>query len=245
MNTSKHPNKITKVMVFTKEPKPNFVKTRLTPPLTACQSAEFAESLLIETVDKVSRVRGKIKKILCYFLLSGRNYFKKFSKSWEIQEQEGNNLGERLSNAIEDNFKNNSSPLIVIGSDSPTLPPFFLEMGVSALAKKKVTIGPAVDGGFYLIGFDRFYPGILKNIRWSSRYAYSDVIANLKKLQIVPYILPRWYDIDNIADFNLLANHLNFIPLSKFKKLRKVMDKINKENSYFNSRRFMCRDLKT
>ncbi len=241
MAGSKHQNKITRVMVFTKEPKPNFVKTRLSPPLTPSQSAEFAESLLIEALDKISTIRGKIKKILCYCPPSGYKYFKEFSNSWKIQEQKGKNLGERLSNAIADNFKKNPSPLIVIGSDSPTLPVFFLEMAISALKKRRVTIGPAVDGGFYLIGFDRFYPDILKNIRWSSRYTFSDVIANLHRLKIDPYILPRWYDIDNIPDLYLLADHLNFLPLSKFKKLRKVMDKIFRENNYISSRRFICR----
>ena len=126
-------------------------------------------------------------------------------------EQRGNDLSERLKSVIKYAEKQNFSPIITIGADSPTLPAEFIQTAIESFKTKKtdITLGETKDGGFYLIGLQKFAPGIFKNIVWSSASVFRQTAANAEKVGLRNLLkLPIWYDIDTPDDLVFLRNEM-------------------------------------
>ena len=249
-----------KLVIFSKKPESGKTKTRLIPNLSRDKAIELSESLLKDTVmliNDISYIDRKVMYIsppgsLEYFRTIGQSAVKGPGKKegkilqWQVKIQEGKNLGDRFLNAmnkelIEDksNSENRSSipygnvKLIIIGSDSPAIPLKYIEEAFSILGKTDIVLGPAEDGGFYLIGVKKTCPDIFNSVRWSASYTLSDIIANLEKSSLNYMLLPKWYDIDEIKDLVKLNNDLKVIPDSYCKNTRKILNKLNKEQKIF------------
>ncbi len=189
------------IAVFAKEPVPWAVKTRLSPPLDGKQAARFAAAFIKDTISMVDSMDEFKNKVLYYYPSSGAGYFEKITgHKWDLKLQEGRGLGERLSAAFDSILKKNGPPAVIVGTDSPGLPISFLRASIRALKRSDIVIGPSRDGGFYLIGISRYFPGLLENIRWSTSNAFSDLINNINSLNLTFHILPEWFDIDNMED---------------------------------------------
>lgn len=120
--------------------------------------------------------------------------------------QQGKNLGERMQNSFVQAFLQGFHRVIIIGSDSPDLPRTFIEEAFSALKTMDSVIGPACDGGYYLIGFrkETFFPEVFTGITWSTDKVFEESCARLKNAGRKTYILPPWHDIDTLADLQEL-----------------------------------------
>ena len=120
--------------------------------------------------------------------------------------QTGNNLGERLKNAFDNSFEEGFSKVVAIGADSPDRPVNYLIESFEALAAHDAVIGPANDGGYYLIGFSKegFIPEAFDNISWSSDGVFEQTVRILKRHGRKVYLLPMWHDVDTIADLKSL-----------------------------------------
>lgn len=125
--------------------------------------------------------------------------------------QRGGDLGDRLRNGFVDIFDRAFSSAIALGTDSPDLPPFLLEEARDGLKANDVVIGPAEDGGYYLIGFKRaaFVPYAFVGIRWSTDSVMRDTKARLLKAGCSPHILPMWHDVDVPGDLFRLVESTN------------------------------------
>ena len=122
--------------------------------------------------------------------------------------QRGSHLGERLENALEEAWAKAFGPLLVVGTDSPTLPLAFLEKALEALGRADVVLGPSEDGGFYLLGLAHPQPGLLRDISGSTAAVLQETLANVKGLGLTVEMLPPWYDIDSPPDLSRLAREL-------------------------------------
>ena len=214
------------IAVFAKEPVPGTVKTRLIPPFDGKQSAKFAGALINDAICMVERVDGFKNKVLYYYPSSGIDYFKKSKGAgWAFEPQKGKDLGERLSDAFYKIIKKNSSPVVIIGTDSPGLPTSFIHTSIWALKKYDIVIGPSRDGGFYLIGVSGYFPQLLKDIRWSTPNAYSDIIKNINSLNLTSYILPEWFDIDNIDDIHFFIKKMKGIDEDSYSHTKQFLSK--------------------
>jgi glycosyltransferase A (GT-A) superfamily protein (DUF2064 family) len=94
-----------------------------------------------------------------------------------------------------------------VGTDSPTLPLAYVEQAFRELDGADVVLGPATDGGYYLIGCARRQP-LFADIPWSSPHVLSETIARLTDLKSRLALLPPWYDIDTLTDWWVLRGHL-------------------------------------
>jgi rSAM/selenodomain-associated transferase 1 len=125
-------------------------------------------------------------------------------------EQHGEHLGERLNSAIAYAGDLGFGPIIVLGSDSPTLPPTFIQQARQMLTvgPADVVLGPTADGGYYLVGIRKPEPEIFQNIAWSSTLTLEHTVRNVKQLGLRLVTLEQWYDVDTFEDLRSLNDEL-------------------------------------
>jgi len=116
--------------------------------------------------------------------------------------QKGKDLGERMKNSFVEAFKMGSKRVVLIGSDIPDLPLGFIEEAFTSLGEKDAVIGPAYDGGYYLIGFKEktFSPQVFERMAWGTERVFEDTMKVLKNLNQRVHTLPYLRDIDTVDD---------------------------------------------
>ena len=197
------------IIVMVKAPLPGFVKTRLTPPLTKVDAAALSLCFVQDVVTSALTVSPNL--IVAFTPSDGRNVLEPvLPQNLLWLEQKGAHLGERLDSATNHARDLGFSPIIVLGADSPTLPPSLIENALRALTSDKadIVLGPTTDGGYYLIGFRKPDGAVLRNITWSSPVTFEQTVRNIKQLELPLFTLPQWYDVDTFANLTFLANEL-------------------------------------
>ncbi|HXG85552.1 MAG TPA: TIGR04282 family arsenosugar biosynthesis glycosyltransferase [Pyrinomonadaceae bacterium] len=191
------------VIIMAKVPRAGNVKTRLQPFLTPEQSADFAECLMRDTIEKVKNLQNQL--IIAYSPLKERKFFDKFSLVETLfVEQKGINLGEKMFNAFEFAFGRNADSAVMIGTDSPTFPVEFIERAFAHLEKSDAVLGKTSDGGFYLIGLRRLKMEIFENVEWSSPQTFEQTKENIRRAGLKLKETPEWFDVDEPADLEKL-----------------------------------------
>lgn len=119
----------------------------------------------------------------------------------ELLSQRGPDLGERERAVFADLFAAGFPKVVLIGSDLPTLPMGYLNQAIEVLSDQTVALGPATDGGYYLIGLtapvDGRVPDLFTEIRWSTSSAFEDTVASACRVGLHVKLVPPWYDVDN------------------------------------------------
>lgn len=189
------------IIVMTKVPGFAEVKTRLRPLLTEDECTELARCFLTDTITNLASVFEH--RIIAFTPDDGREGIETLVLGHLYNPQRGGDLGQRLDAAIADAFEKGFGPVIVIGTDSPTLPPEYLAQALDLLQSNGdgVAIGPTDDGGFYLIGVSRPHEEMFVGVSWSTDKTFEQTVTNIKKIFDVDLlVLPRWYDVDEPAD---------------------------------------------
>jgi rSAM/selenodomain-associated transferase 1 len=132
---------------------------------------------------------------------------------YDLCPQPSGDLGAKMAAAIAAELSAGASSVILIGSDSPTLPIGYLRRAASWLATDvDLVLGPATDGGYYLVGARHAVPELFApGIDWGSTSVLTDTMARLQQLQqrgLRPALLPFFYDCDTADDLRLLHAHL-------------------------------------
>jgi len=188
------------VIVMVKAPVPGTVKTRLVPSLTADSAAALAAAFV---QDAVRNARQIADVLIAYSPAEGNLLLESLLPDglhWTAQR--GNNLGERMGAAMADAAASGFSPLVVIGTDSPTLPPEHITEAIQTLQAgiADVVLGPAEDGGYYLVGARQPQPGLFSSVAWSTEAALTQTAANAARLNLRCHLLPAWHDVDTVED---------------------------------------------
>ena len=205
------------IVVMVKAPRPGAAKTRLTPPLSPPDAAGLAAAF---AQDAVANARGACPDVLvAYAPADGRETLGPLlppETRWI--EQRGADLGARLDAAVTDAEAQGYGPIVVIGTDSPTLPHSYVQLALEALTEgdADLTLGPTDDGGYYLVGTRRHVPGLFTGIAWSTPAAFAQTLAGGKRLGLRPQILPPWYDVDTYDDLTRLNEEFTADPSRKF-----------------------------
>ena len=179
-----------KLVIFARLPEPGKVKTRLVPALGAEGASRLYARLLEHTVAE-ARASG------LPFELRVTGGDAAAFRSWlgddlAIVDQGEGDLGERLSRV--------EAPALVVGSDCPGISAPILRAAGEALADRSVVIGPATDGGYYLIGFSDRVPFLFEDMGWSTASVFAETLGRLAARGIGPAILPELSDIDTPED---------------------------------------------
>jgi rSAM/selenodomain-associated transferase 1 len=186
------------LVVIAKEPRPGRVKTRLTPPYTPGQAAALAEAALADTLDTVVATPA-VRRVLA---LAGE------PGPWlppgiEIVAQRGEGLDERLAAAFDDAHR--GRPLVLIGMDTPQVTTGLLAAAGKALATHHAVLGPAGDGGFWLLGLRTPDPRLLAGVPMSRPDTGAAQLARLRRAGLRVAELPELTDVDTAADAERVA----------------------------------------
>ena len=187
---------MTALVLFIKYPEARKVKTRLGAEVGFEFAAELYRLFIQQTFDLAQNCSAE--KVFVAFEPAERKLdFAEFvPKKFTIFPQEGKNLGERMLNAFKDAFARGYKNVAILGSDSPTLPLENINEAFEKLRKSDLVLGPAEDGGYYLIGLTHDHPGLFDNIEWSSNSVMQATIERAEKLRLQYKLLSVWYDID-------------------------------------------------
>ena len=201
--------------MFVKNPEPGRVKTRLAAAIGDSAAAQLYRGFV---ADLIQRFRSTgARRVLAYSPPEAacREFFiQQSAGSYELWPQPITGLGTRMRQFFE---AFGPEPVVLIGSDSPTLPVGFPNVAFAMLKNADVVLGPATDGGLYLIGLNqqrRTWP-IFDGIDWSTARVLDQVMHRLVQEQARVEVLPPWYDIDEPADLQFLRGHLSAISCSK------------------------------
>jgi rSAM/selenodomain-associated transferase 1 len=189
------------LIIFVKWPEKGTVKTRLSAALGEDAVLELYKCFVEDIVETVKRTG--IRPLIACFPEDAREKI----AAWLGDEndyvpQVGADLGTKMSNAFQLVFERGISRAVLIGSDLPDLPAEIISEALSALKRNHAVIGPAKDGGYYLIGFrhDTFSYRIFDGIPWGTPEVLEQTMSIFAKEGLDIYQLPVWRDIDRSED---------------------------------------------
>lgn len=187
------------LLVIAKEPRPGRAKTRLSPPCSPEQAARLATASLLDTLDAVDRTAAA-RKVLVF----EGNASRWALPGMEVIPQRGRGLAERLAAAFDDV----GGPAFLVGMDTPQLTPELLSRGLAALEQPGVdaVLGPALDGGYWSIGFAAPVAGAFAGVPMSSRATCWHQRSRLQELGLRVHEQPHLRDVDTIDDAVAVAS---------------------------------------
>lgn len=196
------------LLVFVKYPEAGRVKTRLAQSI----GSDPAARLYREWVEIcVQRYRSLPNTQLTLFFdpIDKEEMFRQWlGNTIGYLPQPQGDLGHKLSYGFASLLKENRRA-IALGTDSPDLPLDYLRQAADDLQQHDVVIGPAEDGGYYLIGLSRWLPELFVNIPWSTKVVFEETMKRIQEHKLRCQILPTWYDIDTLADWERYRKRMN------------------------------------
>lgn len=186
------------LLIFVKNPILGQVKTRLASSVGDEEAMRIYMELLQHT--RLVSTQLDVTRVVCY------SHFIDLEDAWQSNDfdaylQEGSNLGARMSNAFEAAFHEGAERVVVIGSDCPQISSAILQDAFDALLANEMVIGPSMDGGYYLLGMNRYVPQVFENIVWSTPNVFKETKERANEQNIHPVILPTLSDVDYIEDW--------------------------------------------
>ncbi|NQX86197.1 MAG: glycosyltransferase [Flavobacteriaceae bacterium] len=186
------------IMVFTRNPELGKVKTRLAKTIGKANALKVYEYLLHHTHDILLQL--DIDKAV-YYSVTIRENDMWSSHHFQKHQQQGSDLGLRMLDAFKSAFKKNYNKVIIIGSDLLDLRAKHIKDALKALDTHDITIGPALDGGYYLIGMTNLYSNIFQNKNWGTDTVFKATMQDLENHDV--HLLDELNDIDTFADFKV------------------------------------------
>lgn len=192
---------------FIKYPEEGKVKTRLSRLLGEDVSVRLCRAFIQDLIENLSQGDYSFR-IACHPEERMGDLRREFGSGLSCIPQAGEDLGERMLNAFKQCFADGFGSVAVIGSDMPDLPKRIIEDAFQALGNNGAVIGPACDGGYYLIGFRResFAAEAFEGMAWGADSVFADTVQALKRAGLSFHVLPQRRDIDRPEDIAALVN---------------------------------------
>ena len=131
------------------------------------------------------------------------------NQAFEKHLQHGNSLGERMKNAFSETFALGAKKTLIIGSDCPEISSEIIEDAFLTLESKDAVIGPAKDGGYYLLGIKKEHTFLFDDKEWSTDSVFEDTVVDFMENRLTYGLLPKLSDVDTIYDLHLLKGFGN------------------------------------
>ncbi len=200
MSTSSHPARL---LVFAREPVPGRVKTRLIPALGAPGAARLYRRLLEHSLCAAGALTTAQVQLWCDSGGEGcRELAQRFGAT--LFHQRGRDLGERMHRAL--SMPPPGAPSVLIGSDCPGYTPAYLRAAFAALDELDAVLGPALDGGYVLIGVRRSHARLFEDIAWGGSAVLQTTRERLRELGWRWVELPALGDVDRPDDLGAVPS---------------------------------------
>jgi len=194
------------LIIFTRNPELGKVKTRLAKTIGDKNALTIYKTLLDKT-EKTIRALNCDKAV--YYSLKIRENDIWDTSIYQKYQQHGDHLGERMHNAFAEAFSNNYDKITIIGSDLFDINQNHINEAFKALNNNDIVIGPAHDGGYYLLAMKSLYSQIFKNKKWGASTVFKDTITDLKNESI--HLLETLNDIDIYDDLKNIDAFKNYL----------------------------------
>jgi len=205
-------NSTNTILLFTRYPRPGKCKTRLFPEYSADEATEIHRQLVNhshKTVTSYLTLHNNVTYHICYTGASVKE-MKDWLGQQRLLKQQGNTLGERMAEALKTALQS-SGKCLLMGSDCPAITQELLQNGFTALQEKDIVLGPAHDGGYYLIGVkNSLTPEQIEHlfsaIPWGSEKVLAKTVERINERRLSFQLLEKLHDIDTADDLQYF-NH--------------------------------------
>ncbi len=221
--------------LFAKQPTPGQVKTRLAAQTSPQWAARVAETFLKDIVARLGNFAAQ--RVLAYAPAQAESYFADLVQGrFNLIPQAEGDLGRRMETFLAGQLKEGAQSVVLVGADSPTIPLAFIDQAFEELTQADLVLGPATDGGYYLLGVSSgqsaggsclcaFWPlpsagcplscplptahcPLFQGIAWGQPTVLRETIAQLEGSSVRLKLLSPWYDVDTLDDWRMLQGHL-------------------------------------
>lgn len=201
------------LVVLAKAPRPGLAKTRLAAEgrRTLEQAAQLARAFLEDTLASV-RAASVERRWLGFTPEDAAGEFAERAPDFERFAQARGDLGARIADAFERAFAAGAARAVVIGSDAPQLGAARIESALAELGRCELVLGPARDGGYYLIGLARPRPELFEGLAWSTERVLAQTLAHAQRAGLRVALLDELDDIDGDAELRRLEEQLAQTP---------------------------------
>ncbi|MCH8029638.1 MAG: TIGR04282 family arsenosugar biosynthesis glycosyltransferase [Candidatus Dadabacteria bacterium] len=195
------------LIVFLKYPVPGRVKTRLADEIGTEKAAAIYKKMAEEVVTNTTG-RGKYTSLIFYDPPEAEHHIKRWLSYAHNRylPQTGADLGERMKNAFEKTFALGFKNNIIIGTDCPGITTGLLGSAFESLSAHDAVIGPANDGGYYLLGLRRAQPELLTGLDWSTNRVFEQTVEKMRKSGLT------WHELETLPDIDTHEDLLKLRP---------------------------------
>lgn len=185
------------LIIFVNNLLPGKVKTRLAKDIGNDQALNIYKYLIAHTIE-VTKDIDAAKEV--YFSEFVENKEEWVSNGFQVRLQKGNELGSKMKAAFEDSFKNGYKRVVLVGSDCLEINSQIIIEAFNKLKSTDTVIGPAEDGGFYLVGLSGLVKEIFEDKKWSTNSVLTDTVQTLTDKRVDYCLLKKLPDIDTVED---------------------------------------------
>ncbi len=191
-----------RLILFTRYPRPGRTKTRLIPALGAQGAAALQQRMSEAIIAQMAQFAAQYPVNLEIRYADGNQQAVEAWLSSDIPclDQGEGDLGDRLRRAFAQAFSQGSRQVVVIGADCPHLTPALFAQAFAALESRELVLGPAMDGGYYLIGLNRLAPALFAEIPWGSEEVLAATLKQAQDLNLSTHLLEPLADVDRPED---------------------------------------------
>jgi uncharacterized protein len=190
------------LIIFTRYPEPGKAKTRLIPALGDVAAADLHRQMTEQTLAQVKSLQQSHPvSVEVWFAGGDRDRMQNWlGADLQYQPQPKGDLGDRMAQAFQVGFDRGVKASVIIGTDCPELTAALLTAAFQALQQTDLVLGPATDGGYYLIGLRRSAPELFESISWSTERVFQQTVDIASKLNLSLSCLPMLTDVDRPED---------------------------------------------
>lgn len=184
------------LLIFAKYPEPGKVKTRLARTVGPVEAAVRYRGMIDAVMQKTQTTNGEYHRILCFDPPERGDDFRKWFSSLEMRPQCGGDLGKRMIVAFQESLANGAGRAVLIGTDCVEVDRSLLSDAFDRLEKADLVLGPAKDGGYYLIGMKAVHPSLFEGIPWSTEKVLEETLDKAGRSRLKVELLKTLSDLD-------------------------------------------------
>ena len=195
-------------ILMVKNPQPDVVKTRLMTHCSAEEAAALYRAFVLDSAAVLAASAAELKVIAYTPADAGPELRQWLAATGDFAwvPQPDGDLGQRLDQLMRWSFDHGAGRTAIIGSDTPSLPPAYIDQALDLMEEREVVIGPSTDGGYYLIGQQTGERPVFAGVDWSSGRVLEQTLSKLGGCSLG--LLPSWYDVDTAPEAGFLKVHL-------------------------------------
>ena len=209
--SQERPDDQERLIIFTRYPEPGRTKTRLIPALGPEGAARVHREMTRHTLRWAEEVARPVSRSLeVRFEGGSRGLMQQcFGAHFDYHPQADGDLGQRLAAAFADAFQSGVRRTVIVGTDCPGITPRLVETALARLREHDLVLGPATDGGYYLIGLTREIPPLFARIPWGTSAVLSETLRVAENLQLSTSLLEPLDDVDRPEDIEVWNREKN------------------------------------